>query len=65
MTAEERFARIEEKHAALAESVEVLAGMRRVTERNLDRLSGAVVVLAASVRSHQDRLNNLEGGETA
>jgi hypothetical protein len=39
MTAEERFARIEEKHAALAESVEILSGLQRATERNLDRLT--------------------------
>jgi outer membrane murein-binding lipoprotein Lpp len=84
MTPEERWEKIEEKHAALAESVEILAGMQDAADARLIQLTGnvnrltvhvnkiatnvsklvdTVAQLAGLVRSHEERINRLEGGE--
>ncbi len=65
---EARMKRIEEKHEALTQSVELLAAETREQSRKLDTLigavsdlTGAIKILADIVHAHEDRLERLEG----
>ena len=51
MTPEERWQKIEEKHAALAETVEILGGMQRAAEARQDATDARMNTLTASVVS--------------
>jgi hypothetical protein len=67
--------RIAAKHQALAETVEIIAGMQRVNEAKIadltlrisdltslvTRVTGAVESLARIAESHERRLDDLEG----
>lgn len=72
MTIDERLEIIAQRHAALAETVELLAGLHRDTEVHLDRfiretdtrmvqLMDAVTRLVRVVENHEHRIQDLEG----
>jgi chromosome segregation ATPase len=61
--------RIAERHEALAQTVEILAGMQKENEKRIGEFSERVgqltdlmLTLAAIVRRHEERLEGLEGG---
>ena len=69
MTIDERLERLAERHEALTQTVEVLAGMQRQNEklfaRNEERmgqLMDAVNRIVRVLESHERRLEDLEGG---
>lgn len=68
MTIDERLEKMVERHEALAQSVELLAGMQKNTEQqaqallaSMQSLSGAMTKLVAVVESHERRIQGLEG----
>jgi prefoldin subunit 5 len=75
MTIEERLEKLTERHEALTQAVELIAGRQRETERRLEtvvdmqrqneqRFAQVVVPLSRLVRvaeSHEHRLDGLEG----
>ena len=72
MTPEERFTKIEEKHQALAQTVEILASLQVETERKLQafianvnefsqRVDRGMFQVARILDSHDARLDSLEG----
>ena len=63
------FERMQQRHQALAETVEVLAGMQRQNEnrfeliaRNFETVLDSIKRLENIARSHEQRLEDLEGG---
>lgn len=58
MTIDERLDKLVERHEALTQSVELLAGMQKTTESEIRRLSRLVRVI---VIDHERRLLALEG----
>ncbi len=67
MTIDERFTKIEEKHLALAETVEIVAGMQRANEATLADLLIAtrentqnIARLARIAEAHERRITGLE-----
>jgi copper oxidase (laccase) domain-containing protein len=69
MTIEEKLDRLTERHEALTQTVELIAGMQRANEeahqRNealLTRVIGVVEDLARMVQSHERRISGLEEG---
>jgi hypothetical protein len=71
MTFEERFELIAQRHQALAETVEIIAGMHREAERReqerdakynerFTRVLDVVEQLASVVQSHERRIQDLE-----
>jgi len=71
MTFEERFELIAQRHQALAETVEIVAGMQREAERRdqerdtkynerFTRVLDVVEQLASVVQSHERRIQDLE-----
>lgn len=60
MTPEERYERIEEKHQALAETVELIGSNMVVMEKALTKLSVHMDRIATLVLDHNDRINRLE-----
>ncbi len=68
MTIDERLDRLTERHEALTQTVEIIASMQKENEaqihrvgERIDSLAGIVRDLVEIVRSHQDRLDSLEG----
>jgi hypothetical protein len=57
-----RMDRLTERHEALAQSVELLHAEQRETGRQLAALLATVTGLAEIARSHEERLEDLEGG---
>lgn len=64
MTIDERLERLTERHEALTQTVEIIAGMQKETERKLDRLTDRVTQIAdlvgdlvQIVRRHEERLD--------
>jgi prefoldin subunit 5 len=69
-----RLDRLTERHEALTQTVEIIAGMQRENEKKIseitaaiakhenfiDRLTNAVAQLVEIVRRHEERLENLE-----
>jgi len=69
MTFDERLDQIAEKHQALAETVQIVAGMQlkneeahKKNEALLGRVIGVVEDLTRMVQSHKRRISGLEGG---
>jgi Ethanolamine utilization protein EutJ (predicted chaperonin) len=71
MSFEERLELIAQRHQALAETVEIVAGMQREAERreqerdakyneHFTRVLGVVEELASIVKSHERRIQDLE-----
>lgn len=74
MTFEERLDRIAEKHEALAQTVEILAGMQKDNEKKFSELGdyirrvdeqlaatdAKIDRLADFINDHEERLNDLE-----
>lgn len=61
--------RITERHEALAQTVEIIAGMQKENEKRFEQLServgqvtGLMLTLTSIVRRHEERLERLEGG---
>ena len=62
MTIEERLEKLTERHEALTQTVEVLAGMRRKNQERMGQLMDAVTRIVRVPENHQHRLEGLEGG---
>ena len=67
MTLEERFDRLTERHEALAQTVEVIAGMQRQNEQRFATVTRNFEVVLDSLRrleniamAHERRLDDLE-----
>ena len=70
MTIDERLDRLTERHEALTQAVELIAGMQRAGETRLkrneelmERLLGASENLTQIVTGHEKRLNRFDGGD--
>lgn len=68
MSIDERLERLAARHEALTQTVEIIAGMQRESERRsreqdqrIDRLVGIMESLAVIVRDHERRIQGLEG----
>lgn len=57
---DERLDRLTERHEALTQTVEIIAGMQRENERMISRLVDAVARLVDVVNRHEQRLDDLE-----
>ena len=67
MSFEESIEKLKERHEALTQTVEIIAGMQKETERlvqalgrRVDGLTVAVEALLKIVQSHERRLDNLD-----
>lgn len=65
MTIDERLERLTERHEALAQSVEMLTHNMNRLEQKTEVLADAMTKLVELVRSHEHRLEHLEGGAQA
>jgi hypothetical protein len=54
---------LKEQHEALAETVEIIAGMQRKNEEEMTRIMEAIRLLSDISRSQGRRLDSLEGQE--
>jgi archaellum component FlaC len=70
MTIDERLERLTERHEALTQTVELIAGMQRDLTRDVQQLSKTAEQDAENIRAlariaeiHERRLTDLEGGE--
>jgi prephenate dehydrogenase len=65
MNIDERLERLTERHEALAQTFEIIAGMQLENERRFaerfDRIEAALEKLVTVMESHERRLNKLEG----
>ena len=61
MDIDQRLDRLTERHEALTQSVELLFKQSQEHDRQLARVISALGDLVAVVRSHEDRLDRLEG----
>jgi archaellum component FlaC len=68
MTIDERLEKLTERHEALTQTVEIVAGVQRENEANIgrlegnvDRLVGVVESLARITEQHRRRRDDLEG----
>jgi hypothetical protein len=59
LTTEERLDRLVERHEALTQTVEILAGMQTKTERDIDRF---IIFAQAIIERTDKRLTKLEKG---
>ena len=71
MTIDERLDRLTERHEALTQTVEIIAGMQRENEARMGRLEQSMLTLtdtmnrlANIVISHEEPLDSLDGGDT-
>lgn len=55
-----RLDRLTERHEALTQTVEIIAGMQRENENKIGRLTDAVAKLVDIVSRHEQRLDDLE-----
>ncbi len=69
MTIDERLEKLTERHEALTQSVELLRIAQEETDRRFKRVAelftqtdGFINDLARIAKTHDDRLNDLEGG---
>lgn len=61
MTIEERLEKLTERHEALTQTVEVVAGMQRENEKIFASIATSIQNLFLIVQSHDRRLTDLEG----
>ncbi len=61
MNIDQRLDRLTERHEALTQSVELLFKQSQEHDQQLARVISALGDLVAIVRSHEDRLDRLEG----
>ncbi|MCL4854335.1 MAG: hypothetical protein KJZ78_23495 [Bryobacteraceae bacterium] len=54
---------IDERLEALVQTVEIIAGMQRETERRMAQLTETMNRLANIVIRHEERLDQLDGGD--
>jgi hypothetical protein len=62
MTIDERLERLTERHEALTQTVELIAGMQQKNEERFGQVMEAINRLAHIAEIHEQRLDNLEGG---
>lgn len=76
MTIDERLEKLAERHESLTQAVELMAGMQRENEKQIEKLAGTVGQLVEMARQdgeniralarisemHERRLTDLEGG---
>ena len=62
MTIDERLDRLTERHEALTQTVEIIAGMQRENETLIGRLAGSIADLVRVVQNHERRISGLEEG---
>ena len=60
MTIDERLEKLTERHEALTQTVEVIAGMQRENEKQIGQLALFIRQLAEIAHRHDDRLDELE-----
>ncbi|PWU01281.1 MAG: hypothetical protein C5B51_23155 [Terriglobia bacterium] len=60
MTIDERLEKLTERHEALTQTVEIVAGMQRENERQIAELSTFIRQLAEIALPHERRLDDLE-----
>ena len=60
MTIDERLDRLTERHEALSQSLEIIAGMQVDNEKRLGQLMDSMNRLVHIVEIHEQRLDNLE-----
>ena len=68
MDMDERLEKLVERHEALSQTVEILAGMQRNNEKRFDQVTHNFEIVLDSIKrletiatSHEDRLEDLEG----
>ena len=61
MTIDERLEALVARHEALAQSCQLIAGMQKTTERQLNSLVSIVDGLAQIVKSNEQRIEGMEG----
>lgn len=64
MTIDERLEKLTQRHEALTQTVEIIAGMQRANEQRIAQLMDVMNRLVRIVESHEHRLDDLEGGDT-
>lgn len=62
MTFEEGLERLKERHEALTQTVELVAGMQRENEKMIAQLGQFIDSLARIAQSHERRIERLEEG---
>lgn len=60
MTIDERLDRLTERHEALTQTVELLAGMQRTNEEHINKLIEATGRLVRVLEDHEHRIDGLE-----
>jgi flagellar biosynthesis/type III secretory pathway chaperone len=63
MSFDERLERIAERHEALAQAVEIVAGMQQKNETLLTHVIESIDSLARIAHMHEQRLSHLEDGQ--
>jgi hypothetical protein len=68
MTVDERLEKLIERHEALSQTVDIIAGMQRNNEKRFDQVTRNFEIVLDSIKhletiatSHEDRLEDLEG----
>ena len=61
MTIDERLEKLVERHEALTQTVEIVAGMQKVNEEAIGKLGKRIESLLHIAEIHQQRLDDLEG----
>jgi hypothetical protein len=68
MTVDERLEKLVERHEALSQTVEIIAGMQRDSQKRFDQVTHNFEIVLDSIKhletiatSHEDRLEDLEG----
>ncbi|MDZ4801461.1 MAG: hypothetical protein SGI92_25160 [Bryobacteraceae bacterium] len=62
MTVDERLDRLTERHEALTQTVEIIAGMQRENEKMIGQLGQFIDSLARIAQAHERRIDHLEEG---
>lgn len=60
MTIDERLEKLTERHEALTQTVEIIAGMQRENDKQIAQLSTFIRQLAEIAQRHDHRLDDLE-----
>jgi len=60
MTTDERLDRLTERNEALAQSLEIIAGMQEKNEKAIAELTAIANIISTAVLDHQRRLDNLD-----
>jgi hypothetical protein len=61
MTFEEGLEKLKERHEALSQTVEIIAGMQRKNEERMGEVMEAINSLARIAEAHERRISGLEG----